>query len=188
MSRLGEMQGTPWHVEKFTRKEGDARRHRSHCIHYDKGSKHCDVTGVGCRGASHCQRYSIQKPKQTIKEKTFAQTSIRTSSKTLAIKQSQNNYTSKNTPTAKRAEQKINTNMQQKINSQSSTSSINNAGVKESIERLFQLFDETQNILGRLASNKEQYQEAEEKVSRNVQQMIINLSAVNEKLKRKYNP
>ena len=127
MSRLGEMQGTPWHVEKFTREEGDARRHRSHCIHYDKGSKHCDVTGAGCWGASHCQRYSIRKPKQTTQEKTFAQASIRTSSKTAALKQSQNNYTNKNNniPTTKRAEQKMNTNMQQKaeltLNSAAST-------------------------------------------------------------------
>ena len=30
------MQGSPWHVERMERGDGDKRRHRSRCVHYHK--------------------------------------------------------------------------------------------------------------------------------------------------------
>ena len=29
MPKLGDLTGTPWHIEKFTRADGDERRHKS---------------------------------------------------------------------------------------------------------------------------------------------------------------
>lgn len=57
MSVLNRMTGIPWHVEKYTRQEGDDRRHRSRCIYYDKKEKHCSKTYSVCYGASHCNYY-----------------------------------------------------------------------------------------------------------------------------------
>jgi len=53
--------GTPWHVEKFTRAEGDSRRHRSRCIFYDKANKVCAKTVGKCYGTAHCKYYKEPK-------------------------------------------------------------------------------------------------------------------------------
>ena len=49
------MTGTPWHVERLTREEGDDRRNRRHCIHYREGT--CGIYGERCRGTAHCHYY-----------------------------------------------------------------------------------------------------------------------------------
>lgn len=36
MSLRSTMTGSPWHVEKMVREEGDAKRHKSRCIYYQK--------------------------------------------------------------------------------------------------------------------------------------------------------
>lgn len=51
------MTGTSWHIEKFTREEGDPRRHRSRCIHYDKRTKECHFRSGKCIGSAHCMYY-----------------------------------------------------------------------------------------------------------------------------------
>jgi len=60
------LQGTPWHVERFHREEGDPRRHRSRCKHYNKEEKRCVLRGYNCYGAGHCDLYA-EKP-ETKKE------------------------------------------------------------------------------------------------------------------------
>lgn len=57
MAGINQMAGTPWHVEKMTRSEGDDRRHRSRCEFYSKKTKCCSKTCGSCYGASHCPHY-----------------------------------------------------------------------------------------------------------------------------------
>ncbi len=58
---LSHMSGTPWHVEKMTRAEGDARRHPSRCIYYSRRSRKeeskCSKLFGRCNGAAHCPYY-----------------------------------------------------------------------------------------------------------------------------------
>lgn len=35
------LSGTPWHIEKMTRKEGEEKRHRARCNFYRKEDNHC---------------------------------------------------------------------------------------------------------------------------------------------------
>ena len=58
MSKLGQLQGSPWHVEKFSRKPGDKRRHRSRCINYNRSKEFCSVQIGRCVGAAHCRYYA----------------------------------------------------------------------------------------------------------------------------------
>lgn len=51
------MSGSPWHVEKMVRKEGDSRRHRSRCIYYNKSNKYCTKVVGKCVGSAHCSYY-----------------------------------------------------------------------------------------------------------------------------------
>lgn len=57
MANLSKMQGSPWHIDKFTRKPGDKRRHRSKCIHYNRSKEFCSKEVGRCRGAAHCRYY-----------------------------------------------------------------------------------------------------------------------------------
>lgn len=57
MSDFRGISGTPWHVEKFTRAEGDDRRHRNRCIYYHKDNAYCSKEVGRCRGAAHCKFY-----------------------------------------------------------------------------------------------------------------------------------
>lgn len=58
MENLSKLTGTPWHVERFTRQEGDDRRHRVRCVFYEgKASEFCKYYCVKCRGAAHCEQY-----------------------------------------------------------------------------------------------------------------------------------
>ena len=81
MNKAGEfmaierMVGSPWHVEKMVRQEGDPRRHRSRCIYYDKKNSHCPKVVGKCVGAAHCSYYEeecideISIPKRVVAEK-----------------------------------------------------------------------------------------------------------------------
>ena len=67
MSDLNKMAGTPWHIEKTHRKEGDGRRHRSRCIYYDCMEPSCKKRKLKCKGSAHCDFYtekSVQLPKK----------------------------------------------------------------------------------------------------------------------------
>lgn len=66
MSNLNKMSGTPWHIEKMHREEGDSRRHRSRCIYYDYVEPTCKKRMLKCIGSAHCDFYIekvIQAPK-----------------------------------------------------------------------------------------------------------------------------
>ncbi|MCH4007592.1 MAG: GreA/GreB family elongation factor [Eubacterium sp.] len=57
MSNLSRMQGSPWHVERMERGDGDERRHRSRCIYFNKHGKHCVYYNGPCYGSAHCNYY-----------------------------------------------------------------------------------------------------------------------------------
>lgn len=59
------MTGTPWHTEILRRSEGDAKRHRSRCIHYISGSKQCRCRNSRCIGSAHCDYYREPEPEVT---------------------------------------------------------------------------------------------------------------------------
>ena len=58
---IKHMTGSPWHVEKMTRQEGDNRRHKTHCAHYLWETKGCDLCGR-CFGSAHCSKYRKMSP------------------------------------------------------------------------------------------------------------------------------
>ena len=57
MPNLGNMTGTPWHVETLTRTEGDPRRHRSRCVYFRKEDAYCCKYEFRCFGSAHCDSY-----------------------------------------------------------------------------------------------------------------------------------
>ena len=57
MPNLGDMTGTPWHVERLTRAEGDPRRHRSRCVYFRKEDAYCCKYEFRCFGSAHCSGY-----------------------------------------------------------------------------------------------------------------------------------
>lgn len=61
MSEMSKIQGTPWHVGRYTRPEGDERRHRSNCVYFRKKDKFCTKCYVGCIGSAHCDYYESKK-------------------------------------------------------------------------------------------------------------------------------
>ena len=54
---IRKLTGTPWHIEKFSRGEGDDRRHRSRCVNYRKRDAHCYKFSERCHGSFHCPYY-----------------------------------------------------------------------------------------------------------------------------------
>ena len=55
--------GTPWHIEKMVRAEGDPRRHRSRCCYFRKTDTYCTSYKKRCIGSAHCNRYNEDGPK-----------------------------------------------------------------------------------------------------------------------------
>lgn len=54
---LKDLSGVPWHIEKFTRAEGDERRHRSNCKYFRKADAFCALYKEKCHGSAHCDNY-----------------------------------------------------------------------------------------------------------------------------------
>lgn len=54
---INQMEGTPWHLERYSRKDGDERRHRSRCMYFRKSGAYCHKYGERCRGSAHCMEY-----------------------------------------------------------------------------------------------------------------------------------
>lgn len=57
MPTVKNMVGTPWHVERMTRQEGDARRHKGNCKYYSKEKGYCSYRLERCPGSAHCDYY-----------------------------------------------------------------------------------------------------------------------------------
>lgn len=55
---LGQLTGTPWHVGKFTRAEGDDKRHRSRCQFFENGL--CLKLERRCHGSARCDSYQVR--------------------------------------------------------------------------------------------------------------------------------
>ena len=54
---IRHMSGSPWHLERYTREDGDDRRHKHRCVHYRVSENHCRYFNERCRGSAHCPRY-----------------------------------------------------------------------------------------------------------------------------------
>lgn len=57
MGDVSRMQGTPWHAERVHRAEGDDRRYRGRCKHFNYESEECRYRFGKCIGSSHCDSY-----------------------------------------------------------------------------------------------------------------------------------
>ena len=60
MPKVRELTGTPWHVEKLTRGEGDERRHKSRCVYYRKPDSYCKYQYIKCSGSRYCRYYKAK--------------------------------------------------------------------------------------------------------------------------------
>lgn len=68
MPKVSELTGIPWHVEKWTRNEGDERRHKSRCIHYRKKDSYCKYLYIECIGSRYCQYYKAKKNEEVSRD------------------------------------------------------------------------------------------------------------------------
>lgn len=57
MAIKDEMSGTPWHIERMTRQEGDERRYKGRCRFYSYEDNFCKVQMFKCTGSAHCDYY-----------------------------------------------------------------------------------------------------------------------------------
>lgn len=64
MAGINRLTGTPWHVERYAREDGDERRHRSRCIYYQKPDAYCSQIVGKCRGAAYCSYYTEFLPEE----------------------------------------------------------------------------------------------------------------------------
>ena len=65
MGKSKILTGTPWHIEKFVRKEGDPKRDKRKCTYYFQECNYCLMNHVHCMGSAHCTCYKvIEKPKE----------------------------------------------------------------------------------------------------------------------------
>lgn len=72
MTKVSELAGTPWHVEKLTRNKGDERRHKSRCIYYRKKDSYCKYQYIKCIGSRYCQYYKAKVVKEDNKNTDVA--------------------------------------------------------------------------------------------------------------------
>ena len=54
-----QLTGSPWHVEKWTREEGDDRRHKSRCVYFERARNYCNRNYSRCCGSAHCKYYKV---------------------------------------------------------------------------------------------------------------------------------
>ncbi len=63
---LSDLTGVPWHTERFTRAEGDERRHRSNCTYFRKSESFCELYNERCHGSAHCNKYKFKQNSDSI--------------------------------------------------------------------------------------------------------------------------
>lgn len=54
---ISRLQGTPWHLEQYHREEGEDRRYKGRCRHYEYESDRCAFGFTKCKGSAHCMEY-----------------------------------------------------------------------------------------------------------------------------------
>lgn len=54
---LNRFTGSPWHMERWHREEGEKRRHRSNCVYFYKESHYCRHYRIPCYGSGQCPKY-----------------------------------------------------------------------------------------------------------------------------------
>lgn len=77
MNKSKYLTGTPWHVERMTRQEGDPRRHKSRCVYYASKSKTCDYRNGTCIGSAHCMNYKERVHEAVQRENTISPNPIK---------------------------------------------------------------------------------------------------------------
>ena len=77
------LSGTPWHVEKMTRKDGEDRRDKRRCEFYAYNENFCRRRNGKCIGSAHCSDYAAiseeafkQRQNQRKKPKTQADNDV----------------------------------------------------------------------------------------------------------------
>lgn len=65
MASLNRFTGSPWHVDKWTRDDGEPRRHRSKCRYHSANTNHCSQINSNCFGSAHCQYYKERSASET---------------------------------------------------------------------------------------------------------------------------
>ena len=62
MASVNQFTGSPWHVERMVRADGDPRRHRGKCKYYNRETRYCSAICSNCFGSAHCSYYKEGKP------------------------------------------------------------------------------------------------------------------------------
>lgn len=77
---IERLTGTPWHLERVHREEGDERRYKGRCKYYQYNKNYCKYKFRRCTGSAHCDEYEAiseeefrkrQKEQQAAKRGTF---------------------------------------------------------------------------------------------------------------------
>lgn len=66
MSKVSGLSSIPWHTTTLSREDGDERRHKANCIHYEDNLCKCfksSYVNKRCGGSAHCSYYKV-KPKE----------------------------------------------------------------------------------------------------------------------------
>ena len=62
---VNHLTGSPWHIEKVHRAEGDDRRYKGRCEYYSYEKDSCTYRLGKCIGSAHCNKYKL------VSEETF---------------------------------------------------------------------------------------------------------------------
>lgn len=76
---VSNLQGTPWHLERFHRVEGDERRYKGRCKYYCDSNNQCAKRNGKCIGSGQCEEYDAM----TDEEFKAKQAKLRKSSKSI---------------------------------------------------------------------------------------------------------
>lgn len=64
---VNRMTGTPWHIERVHRAEGDERRYKGRCKFYEYEQDRCAHSGRKCSGSAHCTKYRAISEEEFVK-------------------------------------------------------------------------------------------------------------------------
>lgn len=77
MSKISQLEGSPWHQEKLPRK--DDRRHKHNCMYFSESK--CLMSksacyGMRCGGSTHCSSYKEVSEDDRVKRATEKQSVV----------------------------------------------------------------------------------------------------------------